>query len=621
MPVAAYLHMSQSALLTICIPTYNRASIATTVQALLPQLRPEVQLKIFDNCSDIPVTEILREHLVDNISIVRNSINVGAAGNILKCFEYCETEWMWLLSDDDKVVSSAIDNILSTIKQHPDVAYIKFNSDVGDIAFDVKEEVVATGQKDFINKANNFGNILFLSSAVYNVQEIRKGIKAAYYFTPTFSPHVIFTLAYLAINPTGKTLFSPASAIIGGTWVIEDKNWHPIVKQKVLPSSKAYSVLYDGWNFITMSTVMLRREVLIKNRIEFNNQLHYLVDWAMWLQVSMFSDFYYIDKPLVSYRRHNANETGLMNSAVVYNELLALKVSLHSLFPSVSGDLDAGRTGAPIVLLHLLRWLKSHSDFEFEVLLQQGGELEDEFRQVAKTYIWELQPAAGIWQNRWQRLINKQTVYHQDLLKKIKSFNPHVIYANTIVAATLGETLKQLISCPLICHVHELATVIEGFIGKEKFTQLSKNIDFFIAASDAVAVNLHKTHQVPLKSIYKVYEFVPALDAENFIDARLRIRQELGLAENAFVVAGAGSIDWRKAPDLFIQVAQHVCAADSTRTEFIWVGGSLDSSDGQKVRHDVVHAGVSGCVHFLGNAVNANVPLPVARSDSITLIP
>jgi glycosyltransferase involved in cell wall biosynthesis len=203
--------MSQSALLTVCIPTYNRASIATTVQALLPQLTPEVQLKIFDNCSDIAVTEILREHLAENISVVRNSINVGAAGNILKCFEYCDTEWMWLLSDDDKVVSNAIENILATIQRYPDVAYIKFNSDVGDVAFDVKEEVVATGQKDFINKANNFGNVLFLSSAVYNVQEIKKGIKAAYYFTSTFSPHVVFALAYLAINPAGKALFSPAN--------------------------------------------------------------------------------------------------------------------------------------------------------------------------------------------------------------------------------------------------------------------------------------------------------------------------------------------------------------------------------------------------------------------------
>jgi glycosyltransferase involved in cell wall biosynthesis len=128
--------------------------------------------------------------------------------------------------------------------------------------------------------------------------------------------------------------------VVGGTWVVEDKNWHPVVKQNILPSSKAYSVLYHGWNFITMSTVMLRREVLIKNRIEFNNQLHYLVDWAMWLQVSMFSDFYYIDKPLVSYRRHNNNETGFMNSVVVYNELLTLKVSLHSLFPSINGTPD-----------------------------------------------------------------------------------------------------------------------------------------------------------------------------------------------------------------------------------------------------------------------------------------
>jgi hypothetical protein len=40
---------------------------------------------------------------------------------------------------------------------------------------------------------------------------------------------------------------------------------------------------------------------------------------------------------------------------------------------------DATRSGAPIVLLHFLRWFKKNSNRPFAVLLQAGGELVDDF--------------------------------------------------------------------------------------------------------------------------------------------------------------------------------------------------------------------------------------------------
>ncbi len=48
---------------------------------------------------------------------------------------------------------------------------------------------------------------------------------------------------------------------------------------------------------------------------------------------------------------------------------------------------DASRTGAPLLLLHFLKWLRQETRFEFELLLQRGGDLADEYRQVAPTRI------------------------------------------------------------------------------------------------------------------------------------------------------------------------------------------------------------------------------------------
>ena len=49
-------------LLTIGIPTYNRPeSIQKTVRTLLPQLNENVVLRVWDNCSVSPVSDLFTE--------------------------------------------------------------------------------------------------------------------------------------------------------------------------------------------------------------------------------------------------------------------------------------------------------------------------------------------------------------------------------------------------------------------------------------------------------------------------------------------------------------------------------------------------------------------------------
>lgn len=43
----------------------------------------------------------------------------------------------------------------------------------------------------------------------------------------------------------------------------------------------------------------------------------------------------------------------------------------------------ATRNGATILLLHLLRWLKKHADYQLEILVNGSGELISEFQSMA----------------------------------------------------------------------------------------------------------------------------------------------------------------------------------------------------------------------------------------------
>jgi glycosyltransferase involved in cell wall biosynthesis len=85
---------------------------------------------------------------------------------------------------------------------------------------------------------------------------------------------------------------------------------------------------------------------------------------------------------------------------------------------------------------------------------------------------------------------------------------------------------------------------------------------------------------------------------------RIGVRSELGLADNAFVVGGSGTTDWRKGPDLFVATARALVARSPDRPiHFVWVGG--DPKPIGLLRRDVERAGLSGRVTFVGKVADA----------------
>lgn len=72
----------------------------------------------------------------------------------------------------------------------------------------------------------------------------------------------------------------------------------------------------------------------------------------------------------------------------------------------------------------------------------------------------------------------------------------------------------------------------------------------------------------------------------------------LNLPVDAAVVVGAGTVEWRKGADLFVQLAGEVRRRRAEPVHFIWVGGDLTSADWQRVRSDMDRSGADH-VHFV----------------------
>lgn len=137
-----------SPLLSICIPTYNRAELLrSALLSLMPQvksLEAEVELVVSDNCSTddtLQVVEWARQF--GPLRYHRNSENVGAIPNILGLAnDLAAGEFCWLLGDDEMIRPGGVAKLVEIIKAHPDLDYFYVNYSID--SFDRREGKAAT---------------------------------------------------------------------------------------------------------------------------------------------------------------------------------------------------------------------------------------------------------------------------------------------------------------------------------------------------------------------------------------------------------------------------------------------------------------------------------------------
>ncbi len=100
--------------LTICIATYNRAAfIAETLESIIPQLGPGVEVVIVDGASPDNTEAVVAPYLerYSSIRYVRETENSGVDGDYDKAIGYAAGEHCWLLPDDDLLAPGAVERV------------------------------------------------------------------------------------------------------------------------------------------------------------------------------------------------------------------------------------------------------------------------------------------------------------------------------------------------------------------------------------------------------------------------------------------------------------------------------------------------------------------------------
>ncbi len=123
--------MPDKILLSICIPTYNRAStIQEALESIMEQVdktnKDLIEICIADNASTDNSFEVIdryRENSPVKFTYHKNPVNKWADYNFLKVIEISNGKFCWYLWSDDILEAWSINKVLQTLQGNPDISW------------------------------------------------------------------------------------------------------------------------------------------------------------------------------------------------------------------------------------------------------------------------------------------------------------------------------------------------------------------------------------------------------------------------------------------------------------------------------------------------------------------
>lgn len=220
---------------------------------------------------------------------------------------------------------------------------------------------------------------------------------------------------------------------------------------------------------------------------------------------------------------------------------------------------DAHPHGAQYLALNLVRELVRDLDVSVEVLLMDGGYLEEAFAAIAP--------------------VHKPFETGEDLDRLLASLYRRgfdVAIANTAVAGRIVRPLREA-GMRVVSLVHELPGVIRAYRLEEAVHDIAANASHIVVAAESVRdglaefVDLTRMRARLVVRPQGLFTRSQYRGRDDMSDPRRRLREKLNLPANAKIVLSVGYADRRKGVDLLVESAAMVCSR-SDDIHFVWVG-------------------------------------------------
>lgn len=194
--------------LSICIATYNRgAFIGETMDSILGQMEPGVEIVVVDGASTDNTPEIMAEYIrqYEAIRYFREPTNSGVDADFDRAVGYAGGEYCWLMSDDDLLKPGAIATVLSVLESGEDLVVVNSevrNPDMSGILkerlleFDADRFYRPTDREAFLGEVGSY--LSFIGCVVIRREVWLARERAGYYGTLFIHMGVIFQQPALA---------------------------------------------------------------------------------------------------------------------------------------------------------------------------------------------------------------------------------------------------------------------------------------------------------------------------------------------------------------------------------------------------------------------------------------
>lgn len=190
-----------SKLLTIAIPTYNRAPLLDKQLSWLSRaikgFEDEVEVLVSDNCSTDNTQEVIARWKEQMTGVTfnsrKNSQNLGVMKNIMQCLVGARTKYVWAIGDDDPIEERALSFTINKFRKYDDISLVFLNFSGrhyqtgepvsppainGNRWFDVDaDEGTNDGRQTFEHCiTRSVGAVIFLSATVYRADLVQQAV-------------------------------------------------------------------------------------------------------------------------------------------------------------------------------------------------------------------------------------------------------------------------------------------------------------------------------------------------------------------------------------------------------------------------------------------------------------
>ncbi len=253
---------------------------------------------------------------------------------------------------------------------------------------------------------------------------------------------------------------------------------------------------------------------------------------------------------------------------------------------------EATRTGAPRIILSVLRHFRDKTRANLQTILHSGGFLAEDFVQLSETDCLNLPRESN---DSLSRNVRKLCARH-------RNNPPKLAICNSMESRFIAFELSRL-GIPVIFLVHELPSSYEPDDYQQVY-DCSRKIIFPVAAVRDAA---HARLPLPEDKVEVLSQGLLDSDFGTRIPvevAREEIRHELGLSRESLIVLGCGTLDLRKGIDHYVAVARRMIQRNRLNrpVHFVWLGEGdrWTHSPYHYVMLDVEKTSACGHVHFIG---------------------